>query len=411
MPQVLGGTGLVTRQALFISPEAPYPLAGGGALRTASLLNFLARQYAVDLIVFREPHADDPRQHVPPGLVHRLHVVDLPANSRHALARAARNAGRLARRVPPLIDRFAGFGERIAAITRGQHYELAVIEHFWCAPYWEQAAAVSDSTLLDLHNIESILHERCARDETGPQALAHRAFQNVCRSLEEEWLPRFTYLLAASEEDARQLRNISQGSNVLIYPNSIPFVDLPSAQILARKQNMIVFSGNLEYHPNISAVRYFHEEIWPSLRLRWPGLIWRLVGKNPQAVAKIVGGDSRIEISGAVSDAVPELARAKVAIVPLRAGSGTRLKIIEAWAAGVPVVSTSLGAEGLAARDGEHLLLADDSDSFEQAVSSLLTSPALADRIARAGRYLYECEFTWESAWKRLHLLDPCYHG
>jgi len=406
MPQVF-----VTKQALFISPEAPYPLAGGGSLRTASLLNFLARQYAVDLIVFREPHADDPRQHVPPGLARRLHVVDLPANSRHALARAARNAGRLARRVPPLMDRFAGFGERIAAITSGQHYEVAVIEHFWCAPYWEQAAAVSDSTLLDLHNIESILHERCARQETGPQALAHRAFQTVCRSLEEEWLPRFTYLLAASEEDARQLRNISQTANVLIYPNSIPFVDLPSAQILAGKQDMIVFSGNLEYHPNISAVRYFHEEIWPALRLRWPGLIWRLVGKNPQAVAKIVGGDNRIELSGAVSDAVPELARAKVAIVPLRAGSGTRLKIIEAWAAGVPVVSTSLGAEGLAARDGEHLLLADDARSFEQAVSSLLTSPALADRIGRAGRYLYECEFTWESAWKRLHLLDPCYHG
>jgi glycosyltransferase involved in cell wall biosynthesis len=401
----------VIKQALFISPEAPYPLAGGGAMRSASLLNFLARQYTVDLIVFREPHADDPRQHIPPGLARHLHVVDLPANSRHGLARAVRNAGRLARRVPPLMDRFAGFGERIAAATHGQHYELAVIEHFWCAPYWEQAAAVSDATLLNLHNIESILHERCAGDETGPQALAHRAFQTACRLLEEKWLPRFTYLLAASAEDSRRLRNISQASNVLIYPNSIPFVNLPFAQPHARKEHMIVFSGNLEYHPNISAVRYFHREIWPVLRLRWPGLIWRLVGKNPHAVAEIVDGDSRIELSGAVSDAIPELARAKVAIVPLRAGSGTRLKIIEAWAAGVPVVSTSLGAEGLAARDGEHLLLADGARGFEQAVSSLLASPALADRIGRAGRYLYECEFTWESAWKRLQLLDPCYHG
>jgi glycosyltransferase involved in cell wall biosynthesis len=403
--------GLVTKQALFISPEAPYPLAGGGALRSASLLNFLARQYVVDLIVFREPHADDPRQHVPPGLARSVHVVDLPANSRHAVARAARNAGRLARRVPPLMDRFAGFAEHIAAATRGQHYELAVIEHFWCAPYWAQAAAVSDATFLDLHNIESILHERCSRDATGPQALAHRAFQTACRSLEKKWLPCFTYLLAASEEDARLLRDISPTSNVLIYPNSIPFVNLPSAQALAGKEDMIVFSGNLEYHPNISAVRYFHQEIWPVLRLRWPGLVWRLVGKNPQGVTRMVGGDSRIELSGAISDAVPELARAKVAIVPLRAGSGTRLKIIEAWAAGVPVVSTSLGAEGLPARDGEHLLLADNAHGFEQAVSSLLASPALADRIGRAGRYLYECEFTWESAWKRLHLLDPCYHG
>ena len=128
-----------------------------------------------------------------------LHVVDLPPHARHPLARAARNAGRLARRVPPLMDRFAGFGGQIAAATRGQRYEIAVIEHFWCAPYWEQAAAVSDATMLDLHNIESVLHARCAHAGNGAQALAHRAFQNICRDLEEEWLPRFTYLLAASE--------------------------------------------------------------------------------------------------------------------------------------------------------------------------------------------------------------------
>src|ERR1022692_4736250 len=143
--------------ALFISAEAPYPLAGGGALRSASLLNFLARGYAVDMIAFREPRAADPREHLPPGLVRRLHVVELPPHARHALARAARNAGRLARPVPPLMDRFAGFGGPIVAATRGQRYEIAVIEHFWCAPYWEQAAAVSDATILDLHNIESVL--------------------------------------------------------------------------------------------------------------------------------------------------------------------------------------------------------------------------------------------------------------
>ena len=397
----------MSNQALFISAEAPYPLVGGGALRSASLLNFLARHYAVDVIVFREPRAADPRQCLPPGLARRLHVLELPANSRHALARAARNARRLVRRVPPLLDRFAGFGDRIAAAVRGQLYEIAVIEHFWCAPYREQAAAVSDTTILDLHNIESVLHESSARAESGPRAVAHRAFQNICRSLEAEWLPRFTYLLAASEEDARRLREISPGSNVLAYPNSIPLTPLPARP----EEDAVVFSGNLEYHPNISAVRYFRKEIWPGLRERWPGLVWRLIGRNTQAVAGIVSGDDRIQLSGPVDDAVPELARSKVAVVPLLAGSGTRIKILEAWAAGVPVVSTPLGAEGLSARDGEHLLLADNPRSFQEAVSSLLASQALRDRIGRAGRYRYECEFTWEAAWKALHFLDPCYHG
>src|ERR1039457_6662685 len=104
---------------------------------------------------------------------------------------------------------------------------------------------------------------------------------------------------------------------------------------------------------------------------------------------------------------IATLARAKVAIVPVLAGSGTRVKIIEAWAAGVPVVSTPMGAEGLPARAGEHLLLADDAPGFQDAVSSLLANPALRDRIGRAGRYLFEFEFTWEAAWKCLQVLDP----
>jgi len=372
-------------------------------MRSAALLNFLADRYAVDMIVFREPRAADPRTHLPAGLVRRLHVVDLPPHARHPLARAARNAGRLARRVTPLMDRFAGFGDRIAAATHGQRYEIAVVEHFWCAPYCAQAAAVSDITILDLHNIESVLHARCAIAGKGAQALAHRAFQKVCRDLEKEWLPRFTWLLAASEPDAELLRSISPGSKVSVYPNSIPRVPAPAR----REEDLIVFSGNLEYDPNVSAVRYFRQEIWPQLRECWPSLVWRLIGKNPSTVEKIVSGDPRIQLSGPVDDAVLELARAKVAIVPLLAGSGTRVKILEAWAAGVPVVSTPLGAEGLGARAGEHLLLANDAPGFRDAVSSLLASPELRNRLGRAGRYLFECEFTWEAAWKYLRFLDP----
>lgn len=395
----------MTNAALFIAPEPPYPLTGGGALRTASLLHYLARHHAVDVILFHDPRAERPQ--LPPGLAREVHIIELPAHARHPVARTARNAARLARRVPPLLDRFAGFGEQIAAAIAGRRYELAVIEHFWCAPYWVQAAAVSEATVLDLHNIESVLHQRCARVETPAQALAHRAFQKICRALEEKWLPRFTYLLAASEDDARLLRNISPEARVLTYPNALPPTPMPHRH----EEHLLVFSGNLEYHPNISAVRYFRQEIWPGLRARWPGLVWRLVGKNPQAVAKFISGDSRIEITGPVVDAIAELARAQVAIVPLLAGSGTRVKILEAWAAGVPVVSTPLGAEGLPARDGEHLLLAGNACAFQEAVSSLLASPALRARIGQAGRYLFEREFTWEAAWSSLRLLDPCYHG
>jgi len=370
-------------------------------MRSASLLHFLARHHAVDMIVFREPRAPDPTEHLPRDLLRRLHVVDLPPHSRDPLARAMRNAGRLARRVPPLVDRFAGFGDCISEAVQGQRYELAIIEHFWCAPYGEQAAAASQTVVLDLHNIESALHSSYAARARGVQAAAHRAFSNACRELEQKWLPRFDYLLAASEADAARLHAISPDSRVLVYPNSIPWRPLPQRS----EDHAIVFSGNLEYQPNVAAVRYFQREIWPGLRTQWPDLKWRLIGKNPARVAKIVSGDPRIELTGPVPDAIPELARGNVAIVPIHEGSGTRVKIIEAWAAGTPVVSTPLGAEGLPA--GECMLLANNAAEFRDAVSSLVANPVLRDRIGRAGRYLFEREFTWERAWKSLQVLDP----
>ena len=197
--------------ALFISAEAPYPLAGGGALRSASLLHFLARNHAVDMIAFREPRAADPGDHLPSGLVRRLHVVDLPAHARHPLARAMRNAGRLARRVPPLVDRFAGLGDRIAAAIHGQRYDLAIIEHFWCAPYVEQIARISDATILDLHNIESVLHASYAAAAGAAQALAHRRFEKSCRNWKSTGCRDSPGCLAASEPDAERVRSYLTG--------------------------------------------------------------------------------------------------------------------------------------------------------------------------------------------------------
>src|SRR5580658_6955046 len=110
--------------ALLLAPETPYPLAGGGALRTASLLHYLAQAHDVDLIVFRQPGADHPAKQMPEGLVRRMATIELPAKRRSLAARALRNAARMARQVPPLVDRFAGFAAQIAEAVEGRRYEI-----------------------------------------------------------------------------------------------------------------------------------------------------------------------------------------------------------------------------------------------------------------------------------------------
>ena len=384
--------------ALLLTPESPYPPRGGGALRTASLVEYVARRYETDVIVFREPGTEDPRKRFPPGLVRSVAVVELPTHRRTPVARAWGNAMRLARRKPPLVDRFSGFGAAIAAAIGKRRYDLGIVEHFWCASYAGQIERACARTVLDLHNVESLLHERCAAADGGAAGLAHRFFAQASRQMEAVWLPRYGQVLAASEEDARAARAVAPGARIAVFPNAIPGCPPPERV----DQEAVVFSGNMEYHPNRSAVRFFAREIWPLLREQWPRLVWRLLGKNPGAVMEFISGDSRIEVTGAIENAVAELARSRVAVAPLLAGSGTRLKILEAWAAGVPVVSTGLGAEGLGARDGEHLLLADGAVGFAGAVSRLLACPDTRTRLANGGRLLLEKEFTWAAAWRRL---------
>jgi glycosyltransferase involved in cell wall biosynthesis len=239
---------------------------------------------------------------------------------------------------------------------------------------------------------------RRAGVEGWAAAIALRRFERASLRLERRWLPKFQTLLAASDIDAAHLKNISAAGRVLVYPNARPDRAAPDVS----ERHIIAFSGNLEYDPNTDAVRYFHDRIWPLLKDRWPELAWRLIGKGSEAVEPCVRGNPRIEMAGPPDDAIVALAAAQVVVVPLRAGSGTRVKIIEAWAAARAVVSTTLGAEGLPARDGENILIADTPRSFADAVTGLLESADLRRRLGHAGRRTYEQDLTWPVAWSKL---------
>ncbi|MCL6544779.1 MAG: glycosyltransferase family 4 protein [Bryobacteraceae bacterium] len=387
---------------VVISPEAPYPLVGGGQHRTACLVEYLARRYTVDLVLFRQAGEPDPAGALPLGLVRRQVTLELPRHSKLELARAVRNARRVMRGVPPLNERFSGFGREIEAFTRRERYAAGVIEHFWCVSYWEQIAGVCGRTVLDLHNVESVLLERMAAVETGPRRWMLRRFAREAEFWERRWLPKFDLLLAASDGDARRAAEKARGARVHVYPNTLP--DRPQPEV--EEEEAIAFSGNFEYAPNRDGAVWFAREIWPRLKARRPELEWRLIGRNAEGLRHQLGSQERIQICGAVEDPVGELARCKAAVVPLRAASGTRVKILEAWAAGRAVVSTTIGAEGLEARQGEQVVLADDAEEFAGAVLRLLEAEEERRRLGQAGRALFERRYTRQAGWAALRAAE-----
>ncbi|MBK9170217.1 MAG: glycosyltransferase [Bryobacterales bacterium] len=385
-------------RALFVAPESPYPTVGGGAMRSASLLEYLAPRYRLDCIVFRQPGHPDPRTAFPPGLASDILVLDLPYHARDGWRRVWRNTVRLARRVPPLLDRFAGFGDVVARYVDGRHYDLACIEHFWCAPYIDQIGPRASRTVLDLHNVESCWHESAAAAAgRREEAVAHRVFRDASADLERRLLPRYSLVLATSAADAQRALTIAP-CTVAVYPNAIPSRPAP----VAAEEDVVAFSASFDYEPNRSGVRHFARSIWPTLRDRCPGLRWRLIGRNTDAVHRDIASDPRIECTGPIQDPVAELAKARVVVVPLLAGSGTRFKIIEAWAAARPVVSTTLGCEGLPAQDGGNILIEDDPHRFAEAVLSLLADRGARETLGAAGRATFDREFTWQAAWRIL---------
>jgi len=205
-------------------------------------------------------------------------------------------------------------------------------------------------------------------------------------------------VLAASEPDAIVVRQRAPGASVAIYPNSLPLTPPPEVT----EEPIVVFSGNFEYHPNIDAVEFLANSIWPEVRRRCPELRLRLVGRGDAFIRHLLPSGFGIEVTGAVDDALARIAAARIVVAPLRAGSGTRIKILEAWAAARPVVATSLAAEGLEYVKDRDLLIANDGPSIAGAIAGLNADPEQRARTASGGRRLFGQRYTWQASWRAL---------
>jgi glycosyltransferase involved in cell wall biosynthesis len=216
-----------------------------------------------------------------------------------------------------------------------------------------------------------------------------------------------------SEREAGILEDHAPGTPVAVVPNGVD-LELFRASPAATEPFTAVFNGVLDYRPNLDAALYLVDEIWPLVRRRCPLAQLLLVGRGSAADRRRLEREG-VAVTGEVPDVRPYLERATVVLVPIRMGGGTRLKVVEGLAMGKAMVSTSLGCEGIAVRDGEHLLVADTPGDFAAAVVSLLEDPATARALGLAGRALMEESYSWELAGARLEGLyrglAPCSTG
>jgi glycosyltransferase involved in cell wall biosynthesis len=192
--------------------------------------------------------------------------------------------------------------------------------------------------------------------------------------------------------------------NAMVVPNTYQRPVHPVGHQAVGSLPVILFQGSLNYLPNVDASRWLVKEIAPRIRLRVPGAEIRLVGRSGKAVERL-NNPPEVTVVGEVAEMEPELARADIAVVPIRYGSGTRLKILESFAHRVPVVSTTIGAEGLDVQHGVHLLIADEPDDFAAACERLLTEPDLRRAMVDAAEERYLQCYEWSAARDRIRVL------
>jgi glycosyltransferase involved in cell wall biosynthesis len=216
------------------------------------------------------------------------------------------------------------------------------------------------------------------------------------RQYENRILSHHSHLIAVSSVDFDFLQKHFPRANVALIPNGVD-----TRQFVPRDADStdetLLFVGGFEYAPNADAFFYFCRDILPRVRAARPNIKFVVVGRNPTPEMRAYALErAEIELVGTVSDTRPYYARASLVVIPLRAGSGVKLKTLEAFAMGVPVVSTSVGAEGISARDQEHLMICDTPDEFAKHILDLLNDRATAQAMARRARALVEGEYDWQ---------------
>jgi polysaccharide biosynthesis protein PslH len=397
--QVRAGHGAI----LIVSPDAPGPLDRGFRIRVHHLAAQLARAYPVTLLA---PAPDDPAAARPLQQL-GVDVRAAPDESRGSgVRRDVRRAMTL------LLGGSASWSERRFPELRRAAARLLAQEGAYMAVQVE-VPELADlpvpaglPVVLDAHNIWSELAARRLAAQV-PSPSPRRRLQDLDRrryaSAERAAWRAARACLVTSEREAPVLRE-SGAREVLVVPNGVDVGGIaprpgqpagPSRQ--AAGPPRLLFVGLMGYGPNADAVRWAVREILPRIRRERPDVTLRVVGGEVPPDVQGLRGPG-VEIAGRVDDVGRELADAAVVVVPLRAGGGTRLKILEAMAAARPIVTTRIGCEGINVRDGTHLLVRDDAGSFAEAVLRLLRDPDRAEALGACGRELAERRYAWPVA-------------
>ena len=392
---------------LLITPQLPYPPRQGATIRNFNLLRSLSQRHTVDLLSFAAPGDDETAPSILHTLARRVHIIPQPERG---IAR--RGLDTLTQALPDMALRLES-APMYTALTRWLDdgaYDIVQTEGIELAQYGQFAADRKDARsrplwIFDNHNCEYLLQKRAAVTDlkhrkrwlAGLYSVAQwqklvRYERRICRNAD--------VVLAVSRQDASALAQLSRRVDVQVIVNGIEMEEFRWSPPRAAASPVLVFTGKMDYRPNIDAALWFGRRVLPLIQRKQPAIRFQIVGMHPHPRLDELRSNPAVEITGMVADTKPYIAAASVFVIPMRVGGGTRFKVLEAMALGAPIVSTTLGVEGIDVTPGEELRIGDTPDQFAAATLEILADLAQQGRealaLSRAGRRFVEARFAWE---------------
>lgn len=382
---------------LLLTQILPYPPDAGPKVKTFHLLQYLAQHHEVTLVSLVRSEAEAARAAELRGLCAEVHTVMLRRSRQrdlyHLAASALSGDSFLMRR-----DDSPELRALLAELSRRQRFDIVHADQLNMAQFAVDLPA--GARVIDQHNAVWTIVQRIAEHSPYAKRVGLELEARRLRRYEARICARFDGMLAVSEPDLAFLRLAAAEVGVTLPPTTVvPIaVDARGVPPVARvEQPVDVLSmATMFWPPNVDGVLWFAREVYPLVRRAFPAARFDCVGARPPAVVRRLGEeDPSINVTGYVDDPRPYLEAAAALIVPVRAGGGMRVKILEALARGLPIVSTTIGYEGIDLVPGEHLLVGDTPAAFAEAVLALLRDPALGRRLAGAGRRVAEEVYDW----------------
>jgi polysaccharide biosynthesis protein PslH len=391
------------KRILWIKADPLYPLDSGGKIRTFQMLKEWHQQHNVTylaLLPSGTPEAAKAHAGTYSSQQAWIPWRDQAKGSFGFYIALLKNL--LISRYPYVIDKYHSLdaAKRISELERSNSYDVVVADFLSMTANIDTTKINPNKIVVFQHNVESQIWKRHFETARNPLLKLYMFIQwQRYRRFEADMCAKFKGVIAVSEDDATRFQKEFGLRNVLGHVPTGVDVEFFSGADYKPEAQQIVFLGSMDWMPNIDGILDFVRTIYPSIKARVPAVKLTIIGRNPpQSILGLAERDSSITVTGTVDDVRPHMSKAVASVVPLRVGGGTRIKIFEAMAMGIPVVSSSIGAEGLPVQDGKNIFIADDPETFAGRVITLLENSTTARVMGEAGQKMVRQEFTWQAA-------------